>query len=245
MASYVTSGDEFGDDYMGDEIVGDDFGDEFGDDIVGDELSRMLTVAGADPRRAALQRGQQRRFPVRAGVNAMVNARAIEYKPFIPRKVREFVLGFDSGAPIAAGAQQAITALPQVPFKGTRLVVPSDIAGLFLLNDLRVGKNSQFVSAGAVPARTFAENGVSVTLALDTAQVSQQIVISVTNFSGGPARFVASLIGTAVEQLGISGRALQGHVRLWSLPWREGSRPQQRCGRDPARSSDSDRRRLS
>lgn len=222
MPSYVTSGDEV----FGDEIVGDEFGDEIvGDDYMGgDELSRLLTIAGAEPARPALQRGQVRRIPVRAGVNAMVNARAVEYKPFVPRKVREFVLGFDSGTPVAAGASVAIIALPQVPFKGSRLVVPSDIAGLFLIADLRVGKNSQFVSAGAVPARTFAENGVGVTLALDTAQVSQQIVLQVTNFSGGAARFVASLIGTAVEQLGHSG-ALPGLLHLWPLSRREGSAP--------------------
>lgn len=208
-SSYLFSGDDFGDEIIGDEIVGDlisgdlisgdlESGDDLAAILAGDD-SIMGAAAAQSAKRRLMMRAGRNRFPVKAGLNAMVNARGIDYKPFQPRKVREYPLGFDSGTAVAAGATAQIIQAPQIPFKGTRLVVPSDIAGLFLILDLRVGKNSQFVSAGSVPARTFAENGVSVTLSLDTAQVSQQIVLSVQNFSGAAARFTASLIGTGVE----------------------------------------------
>lgn len=212
MSSYLFGDEIIGDDYSGDEIIGDLISGEIeaGDDLAtilagddfGDDAVMGAAVAAAKKKeglRKLMFRAGRHRFPMKAGLNAMVNARGIDYKPFVPRKVREFTLGFDSATTIAPGATAQIIQSPQVPFKGSRLVVPSDIAGLFLILDLRVGKNSQFVAAGAVPARVYAENGVSVTLSLDTAQVSQQIVLSVQNFSGAAARFTAALIGTAVE----------------------------------------------
>jgi hypothetical protein len=116
-----------------------------------------------------------------------------------PTKAREFPLGFESSIAVPAGNTATITSRPQVPFRGERLIVPSDIAGSFVLLDLRVGKNSQFTSTGAVPARTFQENAVGIRLSLDTAQISQDISISVQNIGGAPQTFRASIIGSAVE----------------------------------------------
>ncbi len=116
-----------------------------------------------------------------------------------PTKAREYPLGFESAAAIAAGVSQTITSRPQTPFRGERLIVPSDIAGSFTILDLRVGKNSQFTSTGAVPARTFQENSVGIRLQLDTAQISQDISLSVQNIGGAPQIFRAAIIGSAVE----------------------------------------------
>lgn len=116
-----------------------------------------------------------------------------------PTKAREFPLGFESAAAIGVGATATITSRPQIPFRGERLIVPSDIAGSFSILDLRVGKNSQFTSSGAVPARTFQENAVGIRLHLDTAQISQDVTLQVQNIGGAPLTFRASLIGSAVE----------------------------------------------
>lgn len=116
-----------------------------------------------------------------------------------PTKAREFPLGFESPTTIAPGATATITSRPQIPFKGARLIVPSDIAGSFSILDLRVGKNSQFTSSGAVPARTFQENAVGIRLSLDTAQISQDVTLQVQNIGGAPQTFRASIIGSAVE----------------------------------------------
>ena len=116
-----------------------------------------------------------------------------------PTKAREFPLGFESAAAIPDGSTATITSRPQIPFRGERLIVPSDIAGGFSILDLRVGKNSQFTSSGAVPARTFQENAVGIRLMLDTAQISQDVTLSVMNIGGAPQTFRAALIGSAVE----------------------------------------------
>jgi hypothetical protein len=114
-------------------------------------------------------------------------------------KGREYPLGFPATV-LAAGQVASIVTQPQVPFRGRRLIVPSDIAGAILINDLKVGKNSMFASAsGPVPARGFTEFGVGVDLNLDTAQISQQISLNVQNVSGASVTFTAMLIGTAVE----------------------------------------------
>jgi len=78
-------------------------------------------------------------------------------------------------------------------------VIPSDIAGALLVNDLKVGKNSQFATQGPVPARVYSEFGVGVDMNLDTAQISQQISLNVTNTSGAAVTFNAAILGTAVE----------------------------------------------
>lgn len=118
-----------------------------------------------------------------------------------PTKARRYILGFDSGvALIPNGGTVPVINRPQVVFKSERLVVPSDIAGGFVLNDVVVGKNSQFASNSVgVPARAFDERAEGMMLAMDTAQISQDIIINVTNISGAPARFRASIAGPAVE----------------------------------------------
>jgi hypothetical protein len=88
---------------------------------------------------------------------------------------------------------------PQIVFRPERLVIPSDIAGQFLVNQIIVGKNPQQVSADPIPGRVFDERGVGVRLSMDTAQISQQITLNVTNIGGAPAVFRAAMIGPSVE----------------------------------------------
>ncbi len=116
-----------------------------------------------------------------------------------PTKAREYPLGFLSDAQIAAGAQVRVISRPQIVFRGERLIIPSDIAGQFSINDIIVGKTSQKVSTTPVPGRVFDERGVGVRMAMDTAQISQDIVLDVTNIGGAAATFRAAIIGAAVE----------------------------------------------
>jgi len=116
-----------------------------------------------------------------------------------PTRSREFPLGFVSNGQIAPAGSQNVTNRPQVPFRVDRLVVPSDIAGSFTIDDLKVGKDSQFAASGSNPARVFAENAVGVSLKGDTAAISQDVVIATTNIGGGALTFRASVIGPAVE----------------------------------------------
>jgi hypothetical protein len=116
-----------------------------------------------------------------------------------PTRAREYPIGFLSAAPVAAGASVQVISQPQIVFRPERIVVPSDIAGQFSIDQVIVGKNNQFVASQPIPGRVFAENGVGVRLQMDTAQISQNIVLAVTNIGGAPATFRAAIIGPAVE----------------------------------------------
>jgi hypothetical protein len=152
----------------------------YGDDIIGyDEIG-----AAAPARRLA----PSANYPSGMGLRTTA-----------PTRAREYVMGVDSVATIAAAATLAVAARPQVVFRPDRIVIPASIADAFIINDIKVGKNSQLAGGGAVPAAAFANTAVGVRLKLDTAQISQDILISVTNVSAGAVRFLAALIGPAVE----------------------------------------------
>lgn len=114
------------------------------------------------------------------------------------RKSRQYPLGFPTTS-MATLTSTNVVAQTQVLFRGRRLIIASDIAAAFLINDFRIGKNSQFPSTGPVPARVFSETAVGVDLSLDTAQISQNISLNVTNTSGSTVIFNAALLGDALE----------------------------------------------
>lgn len=116
-----------------------------------------------------------------------------------PTRAREYPIGFLSNGPILPGLSAQVISQPQIVFRPERIVIPSDIAGQFQLDQVIVGKNNQFVASQPIPGRVFAENGVGVRLQMDTAQISQNIVMQVTNIGGAAATFRAAIIGPAVE----------------------------------------------
>lgn len=152
-----------------------------------DRLSVMGADAAADP--AMLQHI----------IAEKIAANSVLTRQDKPNIARDYPIGFVSSAPIGAGLVGIITSFPQIVFRGERLIVPSDIAGQFVLNTIVVGKNPQQVSTDPIPCRVFDERGVGVRLSMDTAQISQQIVLNVTNIGGAPATFRAAIIGKAVE----------------------------------------------
>lgn len=162
----------------------------------GGSLADLLAIAGADG--DAVPPGTSLPAMQAALAQKIVN-NGLVVTNTRPTKARQFPLGFESAAAIAPGATAQITSRPQVPFRGERLTVPSDIAGSFSILDLRVGKNSQFVNAGAVPARVFQENATNMSLQCDTAQISQDVTISVQNIGGAPQTFRAALMGSALD----------------------------------------------
>ena len=142
--------------------------------------------------RPAARRGRARPSSSFKGQAAGVAAKA-------PTSARILTLGFDSVATIAAGAQATINSQPQVVFRPDRLIVPNSIAPSFLVNDLKIGKNSMLISATTIPAQAFSHDAAGVGMKMDTAQVSQIISLTVTNISAGALRFYAALTGPAVE----------------------------------------------
>jgi hypothetical protein len=184
---YVSGDEIVGDDIMGDEIVGDE---GLGDDVMGRRLFRRRRRRPSRQAQAAALRRQaimQRRLS---------NAKVVIKKP--PQKSRVQSIGFNAKG-IAPGDTVDIPARPQVKFRGTRLSVPTSIASSFLIEDLKVGRNSQFVAAGAQSAETFKDTATSDNIATDTADPGMDIVLSVTNTSGTAQDFHATLFGDAVE----------------------------------------------
>lgn len=124
---------------------------------------------------------------------------AVVLKPQRDLRLREYPLGFDSEAAVPAGGTATITTQPQVLFRVERLIVPSDIAGSFVVEELTVGKNPQLASITPVPARVYDERAVGVRLKGDTAQVSMNVSLRVTNISGAAVRFRGAVIGAALD----------------------------------------------
>ena len=115
-----------------------------------------------------------------------------------PRSSREYAIGLGSTS-IAGNSSARIYVKPQLVFRPERLLVPSCIAMDFLVTDVRIGRKSQLVSKGAIPAVMFTENAFGVRLRMDTAQPSMFITISVTNLNRAARNFQGGIIGPAVE----------------------------------------------
>jgi hypothetical protein len=172
-----------GDDESG-EFVGDD---ESGDDILGAVL-RARAGKKANAKKNAMARDLLRRRVASGSILRSVS----------PRSSREYALGLGSTS-VAGNSSANINVQPQVIFRPERLVVPSNIAVDFLITDIKVGKNSQLVSTGALPAVMFTENAFGVRLKMDTAQISMFVTISVTNQNPAARNFQGGLVGPAVE----------------------------------------------
>jgi len=160
--------------------------------LIGNAVEDIIAAAGLDSNE--LDQSQKAQI-----ATTIMASQGLIVKDDPPTNARRFPLGFESATPIAAGASVTITSRPQTLFKGQRLVLPSDIAGDFVIDDLKVGKDSQFVAEGAIPGRVLQENATNVDFDLDTAQISQDISISVTNIGGAPRTFRAALWGKVAE----------------------------------------------
>jgi hypothetical protein len=169
----------------GDDEAGEFVGDDSGDDILGAVL-------------AARKRGNAKKQAMARDLLRRRVAAGSLLRSVSPRSSREYALGLGSTS-VAGSSSANINVQPQVIFRPERLVVPSNIAVDFLITDIKVGKNSQLVSTGALPAVMFTENAFGVRLKMDTAQISMFVTISVTNQNASARNFQGGLVGPAVE----------------------------------------------
>jgi len=77
----------------------------------------------------------------------------------------------------------------------TRLIIPHDAAGHFLVTDLKCGRDSRLISRGAIPAGCFSDRAFSEDLSLGEVKKGDSIVISVTNQSSVDRNFSCSILG--------------------------------------------------
>ena len=84
------------------------------------------------------------------------------------------------------------------PFEGLRLdrlIIPSSVAGDFLITDIKVAGESQFGSPGCIPGMAFAETAFAIKLRGDAARPRQFITVCVTNQNFAARNFQGILIG--------------------------------------------------
>jgi hypothetical protein len=175
-----------GDDLFGEFVGDDDSGDDVGDDMIGAFLRKKKAKKNNRQRAQALALMRKR-------IAAGSLLRGVP-----PRNSREYALGLGSTS-VQGNSSANINVQPQVIFRPERLVVPSNLAVDFLLTDIKVGKNSQLVSTGAIPAVVFTETAFGVRLKMDTCQIAMFVTISVTNQNPAARNFQGAIIGPAVE----------------------------------------------
>lgn len=114
-------------------------------------------------------------------------------------KARLYPIGFVQLAVPASGTV-TVTSRPQILFRPQRLVVPASLAANFVITDLRVGKDSQFAQATELPAEIFSQVAVGVMLTLDTAQISNDLALTIRNIdAANPHDFRAVMLGASAE----------------------------------------------
>ena len=104
-------------------------------------------------------------------------------------------------APDQQPAAAEIVVVTDAAFRTERLVIPMDVAPLFVIEDIRIGTLSQFMSGvGPIPADVFSSNAHDTLMLLDAAPAGTEIRFRVRYVGADPrgARFTAALIGTGV-----------------------------------------------
>ena len=118
--------------------------------------------------------------------------------PQASRGPRQFAVGFGP-TPVNGNTTLTQQRRPELIFRPDRLVVPATVGPNFSIQDLKVGKNSQFVDPNPVPAEAFAENAVNVAMSLDTCNVGQSVTIVALNTTANQATFKAILFGLSID----------------------------------------------
>lgn len=172
----------------------DDFGGIGAD---GDEeLLDALSVSGTGTTEiigAAERRGAKR------ALNAIKAKRGMAVVQNSPSKKRRMPLGF-APTTVAASATGTIPGAPQNIYRTERLMIPSDIAFDLGVTDLKVGNSSQFVQTTEVPAVLFSEVAINTGVEFDTAEVGNQISVSVRNKDTvNDVVFTAAAVGTVAK----------------------------------------------
>lgn len=163
--------------------IEDDYvlGDDDYDELLGDEYELL----GARRRRRPKTRRKRPR--------AILNRRQFT-------RERGLVLGFGTQN-VGIGVTQDFTANPQVPFRPKRIVIQSTSnLGDFIVEDVRVGKNSQLASAAGFPGSAFVNNAFDIGVMFDTAWPGIDIVVTVTNSNAAAQDITVGMFGYAAER---------------------------------------------
>jgi hypothetical protein len=179
------------------EIIGGEDGEDDEEWGADEDLLNALSIGaarrGKHKRASALRRAAQK---IQAYRKVDPGAVAIRQRDL--NKRRRFPLGFQPTT-VGPGATSNIPAAPQDMFRPERLVIPSDTAFDFGVQDVKVGNTSQLVSGGEVPAALFTEVSIDTHVHFKTAEIGILISVSVRIKTSGGIEFSAGIIGTVVQ----------------------------------------------
>lgn len=206
MSGYDIIGD---DDYgsVGYDFIGDEDDDGFDELLVGSDddesLLQSLSIAGMGgsdivgaAAKARAKKAVKRKISNAARQLALRNAGMVVRRE--PRLRRRLPIGFVPTQVLAAATVE-VPSSPQNLFRTERLVIPSDNAFDFGIRDIKVGNVSQLVQSGELPAAMFTEVAIDTNIHFDTAEVGNQVSISVVNKTAGTLTFTGGLIGTSAK----------------------------------------------
>ena len=138
-------------------------------------------------------------FPDDAMAAVLFAQGEVEAERDLARSPREALIGL--GSTFVAGLSSVnIKAQPEVLCWPVRLEVPPRVAPDFLLTDLKVGKNSQFISCGAVPMSLFSDGRFRyLRMKMDVLQIAMFCTVSVTNQNSAARNFQGALVCHLIE----------------------------------------------
>lgn len=171
------------------------------------DVIRLLRPGGTVDRRRVWTRYVTSKYPPRSQSFARAVAAVLLFRRWNRTKwrlaqqadsntqrYRQFVLGFGPTS-IPAGGTATVLAQPQVPFRGERLIVPSNIAGAIIVQNIRVGRAELLIDP--MPGTAFGILPHAGMLGMARAQTSDVIALVITNLSREAVSFSAALMGTA------------------------------------------------
>ena len=118
--------------------------------------------------------------------------------PVCRENQRRFSMSFNQAA-VTAGSTVTISASPQKPFKGDRLIIPSTIGPSFTVLAVIIGTAPQNVATGETSAVIYSEVSTNSNVDFDPAFPGINISLQVINISGGTLDFTATLFGDVIN----------------------------------------------
>jgi hypothetical protein len=107
-------------------------------------------------------------------------------------------IGINSEGVVPAGQTRQIIVRPQVPlFRPTKYHISEAVGQNFLINNITIGKHSQFGTSGALPGTTFSDENLR--FAWRTCQSGQEITVTVTNITSADHTFLSTMWGDSVD----------------------------------------------
>ena len=207
-------GDDGDDDLLDDIVAGDDDDDDDDDDEddededIGRGTSAYRRRRNKSRRVAKMYRSRMKRMRKsqsrlarlahRMKLEREINPDAALVVPQKRTKIRILILPIPRTT-VPAGATATIDIQPQDLFRAQRMLIPSDIAFDFEIQDIKVGQKPQFVQSGSIPAAVFSEVSVGSAVSFDSADIGNILNIVIKNNSLGPLDFAGTFLGTTAK----------------------------------------------